>query len=235
VAPFVDPSLNLSIVVCPECAHASVRRKHPISLFWSKARRIDTALSIILVQTILAGILIGLITGMIWALADTAIMYDQSAIDFAIGAFTYDDIETASGTVIVRQRDGLDIALLVTAALCAIAGVWLTATFAHHRFAKRWLCGVAALFVCVSLNWIGWGYQSLFASITSQPSLHGAVRFDDQFNAWIIRIALLLGCVVVMLAALPIGLPARWVLRIFRGALWRKQLRRARYAKGRDE
>ncbi len=235
MAPFVDPSLNLPIVVCPKCEHVSVRRKHPISRFWSNARRVDTALSIILVQTILAGILLGLITGMIWALADTAIMYDQSAIDFAIGAFTYDDIETSSGTIIVRQRDGLDIALLVTAALCAITGVWLTATFAHHRLARRWLGGVSALLMCVSLNWIGWGYQSLFALITSQPSLHGVARFDDQFNAWIIRVALLFGCVVVMLAASPIGIPARWVLRIFRGALWRKQLRRARFAKGRDE
>jgi hypothetical protein len=228
--PRRDPSLNLPIVVCPGCAHAVVRRRHPIHGFWRAARRMDTALSILLVQGLIALGLLSFIGAMTARLAEAAAERQESAPGFVIGAFGDRDAETRLGNHVIRHDDGWDVAILMTALVSAIAGLWLTATLAHLPLWKRWLGWGALLVGCVSLGWVGWAYDTAVALLIGEPGLAGGV----DARLWLLRVQLLLGAVGVMLAASPLGLPIRWVLSRARGSMWRRQLRRARYSRGRD-
>jgi hypothetical protein len=52
--PRNEPYYGLPLIVCPRCATASVRRKHPIAVRWRQVRRVDWALSILLVKLLCA-------------------------------------------------------------------------------------------------------------------------------------------------------------------------------------
>lgn len=231
VAPFQDASLRLPIVVCPTCAHACVRRRHPIHEVWRKARRIDAALSILLVQCLFAAALLGTTVGMIYGLGEIAQDRGETMTGFLANAFNNETrVEHRNGRII-RHDDGRDAAVVATAVFSAMCGVWLTATMAHLRFWRRWATWAVILVALVSMNWVGWVYETWLEMLNPSATVGVATPGAEQ---WLGRLLLLGGCLLVMLIASPVGLPVRWILGVVRGAMWRRQLRRARYSRGRD-
>lgn len=231
VAPFQDASLRLPIVVCPTCAHACVRRRHPIHEVWRKARRVDAALSILVVQVLFASALLGTTVGMIYGLGEIAQDRGESMVAFLTNAFENETRFERRGRHIIRNDDGRDAAVVATAIFSAMCGIWLTATMAHLRFWRRWATWAVILVVLVSLNWVGWVYQ--FSIVLLDPTAWNTTQ-TPGVEQWHGRLLLLIGCLLVMLIASPVGLPVRWILGVVRGAMWRRQLRRARYSRGRD-
>jgi len=230
VEPATDPELNVPLVLCPTCGGASVRRRHPIIKFWRTARRADTALSIMFVQLVAASLLVASLAGMAYGLARIAADDGVSTPAFLIGAFAERGEETRHGNRIIRHDGGRDVAVATALAISAIAGVWLTATLGHLRLWKRWVGWSALLLAAVSLGWLGWAYTSLMATLLGAADRVAPV----DAGMWWGRVTLMVGFIVVMLIASPLGLGGRWVIRTARGATWRRQLRRARRSRGRE-
>jgi len=231
VLPVRDATLRLPVVVCPTCAHASVRRRHPIHAFWRKARRVDAALSILVVQCLFAAALLGTTVGMIYGLGEMAQDRGESMLAFIANAFDNETrVEHRNGRII-RHDDGRDAAVVATGVFSALCGVWVTAALGHLRFWRRWATWAVILLALVSFSWIVWLYEASLELLNPNAPVGLASPGAEQ---WYGRLLLLTGCLVVMLIVSPIGLPVRWLIGVVRGAMWRRQLRRARYSRGRD-
>ncbi|MCB9838737.1 MAG: hypothetical protein H6813_05310 [Phycisphaeraceae bacterium] len=231
VEPRLDRALNLLVVVCPGCAHAVVRRRHPVQELWRCARRVDVALSILFVQALIAAGLLGTITAMTSSLAFRADGERVTPVAFLLGAFDEQAPGISRSNHAIRYRDGRDAEVIIVAVFAALSGIWLTATYAHLRFLRRWLLWGGLVIGCASLVWVVWGYQKSIAVLLGRP------RFAEpvDLSLWAQHLSMQGGALLVMLLASPLGIPARWLLRTMRGTMWKRQLRRARYARGRTE
>ena len=127
--------------------------------------------------------------------------------------------------------DGRDAAIIMAAMFSAIAGVWLTMTLKHLPFFRRWAVWTGLALCLVSLNWVRWAYGAGIATMIGKPALAP----ETGAAMWLIQLSMLGGCVAVMLIASPLGWPARLIVGLLRGSMWRRQLKRARYSRGRDE
>lgn len=211
VRPRMEPYYGLSIVRCPRCDGASVRRVHPLLKGWKSLRRVDWAMTILVVQIILA------------SAATAATVLAVVSLVAATG-------------MVIADKAGSDIAWFFFVPLAVVAplvGAWLTAGLGHHRRLIVWLLWIAwttlvALVAVVSPFVVTGKFDfaeiGLGTASTAQVAIAAVAWF---FALW------MTGLLIFMTAAavgIPLGMAFLWMAARARTQQWRWRRRMRRKA-----
>lgn len=205
-----DQHYGLPLVICPSCATAAVRRKHPLLARYRQARRAGLALFVIAFQ-------LGLVA--LFTFVNTF-----AAIAIALILLDVPDF-----------RDEAEIrwvTILSMAVFPPILGTWLTISFRHLKRWRVWLGWFVFMLVPIAL--FGWGLAASDEFVIA-PDVFG----HDGWRGWatialstaifaVIGAAPLAGMMIVATPGMLIGRALLWVDARVRQALWRFRLRNAR-------
>src|SRR5262249_31403891 len=132
--PRKEPHYGLPLVVCPRCATACVRRRHPIVVRWRQFRRVDWALSILVVK-------------MLWALATiTATGFTMFGALMLMARWPQIEHEFTSGWKSHLFALGMAAAWAFVILPCII-GAWITAGLGHLTRRQAWIGWLAIMSV----------------------------------------------------------------------------------------
>jgi hypothetical protein len=233
VRPVREPHYNLPLVRCPRCAWCSVRRRHPLWVQFQRFRRLDFAVTVLGIQTLLF-LGFGALT-MLAVISLLAAMYR-----------------------ITSNTAGDDIGWFVILPLGVLApalGAWLTAGFSHVRRRTVWmvwtayiallLMGFVLLIPMVGEFPPGLGpapdYVSAFEA--NPRSGHSAIAHPDPWRSFASLFFLAVGVIfipgmivlgLIMLATMtgvPIGRGLLWLFAAWRTQSWRWRRKRRRIAR----
>ena len=211
VRPVADPVLGLRIVVCPECAAATVRRRDAVVDGFRRARRVWIALSALVAQLLLATLLTLLVVALIGTLELFWIHRAHGSLAGLADSFA------GSGAAKLEW-----IAAPILLALVAIVtGVWLTSCFPHRRRARLWAAAGAVLLGVLFFRLL---LQRLVLGPLDYP---GGLGQDYEPPNALLRIALAAAVLLIAFAGAPLGRLFRWIASGV-GAQRRARYRRSR-------
>jgi MFS family permease len=214
-----EPYYGLSLIVCPRCATASVRRKHPIAVRWRQVRRVDWALSILLVK-LLCALAIAIATGFtIFAAMMLLARWPEIEPEFTAGwrVHAFELAMAAAWALVI---------------LPGIIGTWITAGMSHLTRRQAWTGWFAFMSVVIG------GIAALIASGSSDE--YGGYRFEPgavenvrEFAiAWAaffsLGMLMLTWIVLCAIMGVPIGRVLLWLGSFNQSMRWRRRRRRLR-------
>ena len=213
----IEPIYRLPLVTCPRCGLHAVRRRHPIWHTYRTLLRIDAALTVLFIQTVLlVGLLIANVCGAL-----------------AVG-------EVIDGMMQRQKLQDDEIAILVVFGLFApiLAGVWLTAGLAHWDRMAAWsgFFGIVAAILFTALIGV-----VLVPALESQGALdwlvpvlyvmHPPRQWMEALEFVGTGLLLLPALSVMAVVGMPIGARLRRLGPLVRSKRWRWRRRRQRLGK----
>lgn len=217
-----DPSLGLPIVLCPACATASARRRHPLIVMWRRGLRIRRSFWSLVGQFALLAILLLSVGRSSQTIARWTTEGATTLPALVLGAFRIDQ-----GPGVATHPDALSAVTLWLGA-SAVAGVWLGATLPHWRTLTPLLVWIPLVGLASSTDAVGW---LLWTPLARAAGRHDAYWGPSATEGIVLVQATLIACVITALT-LPLGWLARRFFRAYSRRLWRKGLARARLARG---
>ena len=217
--PSREPYYGLPLIVCPHCATACVRHRHPIAVRWRQFRRIDWALSI-LVLKMLCALAIAIATGFtIFAALMLLARWPEIEPEF-----------TARWKIHVFEL--VMAAAWAFAILPGIIGAWITAGLSHLTRRQAWtgwfgfmsvvIAGIAALIASGSSNEYG-GYRFEPGAVENVRDF--AIAFAAFFSLGMLMFTSIVLCAIM---GVPIGRVLLWLGSFNQSMRWRRRRRRLR-------
>ena len=208
--PRKEPHYGLLLITCPRCAAPSVRRRHPIAVGWRQFRRIDWAVSILVIKLLVAVAIAGA-TGFTILLAMLMMInwpppHNQ---EFIVRAF-------------------LAWALLV---LPIITGAWITAGLHHLTRRRAWLgwCAVLSIGVLAVAALLASGSEHKHF----EPGTVEGVRSFAYFLVVFFALGMSMQGAILVCAAMgvPVGRLLLKLASFNRKLRWRRRRRNLRKAR----
>ena len=218
----LDPIYKLPVVVCPGCATACVRRRHPLSVWWRSQKRLRRTAGGLLWRAIVAVLMAACTIGLASMVSQTwrGMSFWELVRDVRGGGPTSETVDAW------REEYGPGIAG-VGAAWCVAVGATLAAGLGHVR--RRWMVW-GAMGAAVA----GWLLLDGFMSFVNQESRmwpshenHGPqiwTYFDvfGRLGSWMVP-----GLAIALLGV-PLGQSLRGMMAKRERMRWIKKLARAR-------
>lgn len=214
-----DAVYALPVVVCPRCASASVRRRHPVSAGWRTFLRLFAAMRRLALQLVLL-----LVFTLIMGAFLHSLRLDLTAQVPPLRRI-WEDPDAGTLSVLRRQlvRSGLMWQLMAWVCYATGLGAWLVAGFAHWRRFTAWPAWLGAMLLIFSVQ-AGLGVCERWIDVRllgqKQP------EFEPSPFAWTFALAVATIPLALPGAAMGVGLLAMG--RAARRRAFRKSLARLR-------
>jgi hypothetical protein len=201
VRPVRDAVYALTLVICPGCGSACVRRRHPLQR-WTRSARSAVKAALVLTLQCLA----------LFMLASIAVA--------SIGELEF---MTRPRNILMMLSDER-WALLSMAVLQVFVGMWLTAGLSHWRRWTPWAAWAGLIACLLSIELIVEAPGPPPAEVLGVPLLPGSLEFGRLVH----RLAILGAVLIIAAAGIPLGLMALKLHAKNRAIRWRKRRRRLR-------
>ena len=190
---------GLPVVVCPDCGWACVRRPHPFQRWWRTARRLDLALTVLVLQVVAVAVLL---PGMVSGAAGLAYLADGH----------WGDADMVQARWFVVAGAGVATPLVI--------GAWLTAGFRHWRPLAVWSNWMVLFADYERAHW-----HDGVATFSEYLALRDRVR-EQVVDPWLLSLGAMAAMLPITAAGIPGGFGLLAGIRGYRR--WRLRRRRRR-------
>ncbi len=220
--PTPHPSLPVSVIRCPECGGASVRRKHPLIRDSRRFLRARRALWTLIGQfTLLAGFLTF-----------------AAAIAHAMAQWTYDEqvsLRALTLAAVAAEPSGsrrvdseAPIVLIFFVVTSVAAGVWIGMALPHWRIIARLPAYAAALALAALTPVLAWAFFVVPVHALAGRTYHYT---GPTASGWLTVAAVLLASFVISTLTMPIGIGMQRMLDAHRRTRRRRAISKTRIAR----